>query len=89
MDYVAKVGAYYVSAPSRRKHKKYDVYDKDQRYMLSFGNTRYQQFHDKFKYYKHLNHEDEERRRLYTLRHKNNNINNPNYAGYWSYHYLW
>ncbi len=89
MEYVAKMGDYYVSAPSRRKYKKYDVYDKNQKYLLSFGDTRYEQYNDQFKYYKHLNHNDEERRRLYRLRHMNENISDPTYANYWSYNFLW
>jgi hypothetical protein len=78
---------------SKRKNKKYDVYqivDGELKYITSFGDKRYQHYEDKISdHYSHLNHYDEERRRLYRLRHKNDHIGNPNYAGFWSYHYLW
>ncbi len=73
---------------STRLNKKYDVFQND-RYLLSFGDTRYEQYHDQFGIYSHLDHHDKERRRLYRDRHKNTNINNPNYPAFWSYHYLW
>lgn len=78
---------YYIY-PSTRKYKKYDVY-KDGSYLLSFGDNRYEHYKDKFGYYDNLNHNDKKRRNLYKIRHKNDFINNPNYAGFWSWRYLW
>ena len=79
-DYTIKV--------SNRENKKYDVY-KGEDYITSFGDKRYQQYKDKFGYYKKLDHNDKIRRDNYRKRHKNDNINNPNYAGFWAYHFLW
>lgn len=78
----------YTIKPSTRKNKKYDVYKND-KYITSFGDTRYQHYYDKIGYYEHLNHYDEKRRKNYRSRHRNDNITDPNYAGYWSYNYLW
>jgi hypothetical protein len=82
------VGVYTVKAPSKHKHKKYDVY-LDGKYKLSYGDSRYQQYQDKLGYYKNLDHLDPERRKRYRKRHHKDNIDDPNYAGYWSYWYLW
>lgn len=73
---------------STRKNKKYDVY-KNGKFITSFGDTRYEHFHDKIGYYSKLNHNDKMRRDNYKKRHQHDNINNPNFAGFWSYHYLW
>lgn len=78
----------YTIKPSQKQTKKYDVYIND-KYLLSFGDRRYQQYYDKFGYYSHLNHNDVKRRKQYRSRHRNDYIDNPNYAGYWSWHYLW
>lgn len=78
----------YSIIPSRRKYKKYDVYKND-RYITSFGDVRYEQYYDKLGFYYKLDHSDKERRRLYRLRHADDNIDDPNYAGYWSWKYLW
>lgn len=86
---IKQVGDYFVSAPSRRKNKKYDVYDKNYHYKFSYGDIRYQHYKDAFKYYSSLNHLDEQRRKNYRTRHKNDYINNPDYPGFWSYHFLW
>ena len=71
-----------------------DGLEKDQiykKYVTSFGDKRYQHFKDQtpLKTYKNLDHNDPKRRDLYRQRHKNDNINDPNYAGYWSWFYLW
>ena len=79
---------HYVIVSSKRKHKKYDVFI-DGHYLLSFGDTRYQQYHDRFGHYSHLDHKDKKRRQNYCTRHRNDHINDPNFAGYWSYHFLW
>lgn len=80
--------SYTVEAPSKKEHKKYDVY-LGSKYLLSFGDNRYQQFKDKFGYYDNLDHGDETRRLNYRLRHRKDKIYNPYYPGYWSYRYLW
>jgi hypothetical protein len=82
------IGEYKIVAPSKKKHKKYDVYKND-KYILSFGDLRYEHYHDKIGYYKNLNHGDKQRRSNYRKRHKNDHINDPDRAGYWSYWYLW
>jgi len=81
-------GKEYLLKPSIRENKKYDVYY-DTKYIISFGDKRYQHYKDKIGYYNNLNHNDKERRKLYRDRHKNDYINDPNYAGFWSWHYLW
>ena len=73
---------------STRQNKKYDVY-KDDKYITSFGDKRYQHYHDKIGHFRHLDHNNNKRRQLYRIRHKGDNINDPNYAGYWSWNYLW
>lgn len=78
----------YTIKVSTRKNKKYDVY-KDDKYITSFGDKRYQHYKDLIGYYKNLDHNDKKRRDNYRSRHKNDNIDNPNYAGYWSYNFLW
>jgi transglutaminase-like putative cysteine protease len=78
----------YSITPSTRKHKKYDVYKGD-KYITSFGDVRYEHYYDKFGTYSNLDHLDPDRRRLYRQRHANDNIYDPNYAGYWSWKYLW
>lgn len=75
---------------SNQKNKKYsaDVRIGDKIYKnINFGDTRYQQYHDntKLKLYKHLDHNDTDRRTLYHIRHKNNN----GLASLLSKHYLW
>lgn len=79
---------YIIVAPSKYKHKKYDVFQHN-KYLLSFGDNRYQHYCDKFGYYSHLNHLDPKRRLLYRMRHQNDNINDPRYPGYWSWNFLW
>lgn len=58
----------YTFKKSTRKNKKYDVFKKG-KYLLSFGDRRYQQFFDKIGLYKHLNHNDKKRKELYYKRH--------------------
>jgi len=79
---------YYVQ-PSSNSQKKYDVMNGDGKKLLSFGARSYEQYHDKFGHYSKQNHGDEGRRRLYRLRHKNTDYDNPNSSAYWSWHYLW
>lgn len=57
---------------SERKNKKYDVYemhDEGPKYLLSFGQLPYQQYHDKLGHYSYLDHNDPERRKRYYARH--------------------
>jgi hypothetical protein len=79
----------YFIIPSNKQHKKYDVYDKDDNFVVSFGDKRYQQYKDKFGYYSNKDHGDKQRRENYRQRHSGDKINNPRYAGYWAYNYLW
>jgi hypothetical protein len=75
-------------APSKRENKKYDVYDKDDKYLASFGHKNYQQFYDKIGAYAHLNHKDNQRRKNYRSRHAKDLDNYP-HAGYFSGRFLW
>lgn len=87
--YKVKVkGKTYSVIPSKKEFKKYDVYLND-KFITSFGDKRYEHFKDLLGHYKHKDHGDPERRRLYRIRHKNDNIDDPNYAGFWSWNYLW
>lgn len=78
---------YIFVAPSRRKHKKYDVFTKDRKYITSFGDERYGQFKDRIGHYTHLNHNDKSRRELYYKRHGKEAKKNS--AKYFSHKYLW
>lgn len=73
---------------STQKNKKYDVY-LGKKKIASFGDKRYQHYFDRIGYYKALDHRDPKRRRLYRLRHRNDNTTHPTSAGYFSWHYLW
>jgi hypothetical protein len=75
-------------APSNTENKKYDVYDKDDKKLASFGDKRYQQYIDKIGHYKHLNHYDKQRRKNYRTRHAKD-IDNYPHAGYFSARFLW
>jgi hypothetical protein len=77
---------------SNRIHKKYDIYIKDDnklKYLLSFGDNRYQQYMDNtgLNIYTKLNHLDKERRNKYYQRH--GLTKNKKSAKYWSNKYLW
>ena len=73
---------------STRKNKKYDIYKND-KFLLSFGDKRYEQFKDStpLKEYSKQDHNDEKRRRLYFLRH--GKTSDKKTAKYWSNKYLW
>ena len=76
----------YLIKPSVKKNKKYDVFKKN-KYILSFGDNRYEQYNDKIGYYKHLDHNDKKRKDLYYKRHP---INYHKYSADWfSKKYLW
>jgi hypothetical protein len=74
---------------SKMKNKKYDVYHNG-KYLLSFGDSRMEQYEDKFGHYSKLDHHDQQRRKNFKSRFKKlideNNINTPTY---WSNKYLW
>jgi hypothetical protein len=84
---------------SNRKNKKYNAIlikldkskDTKQKKIIPFGDLRYQQYKDStyLNLYSHLNHNDENRRRLYILRHKKDIKNGFWSAGYFSMFYLW
>lgn len=79
----------YIVKKSTRENKKYDVFDEDNNYLLSFGDKRYEQYEDKIGLYKHLNHYDKKRRINFRKRHGVFNTYNPNYPAFWSYNFLW
>ena len=79
----------YFFRKSNRKNKKYDVYDKNGSYIISFGDKRYQHYKDKIGLYSHLDHNDKKRRDRYRSRHRNDMIDNDNFAGFFSWNYLW
>ena len=75
--------------PSSRVNKKYDAYIADSGSVrkVSFGDIRFQHYHDKIGVYKSLDHNDAHRRDMYYRRH---NINYPKYSADWfSKTYLW
>ena len=75
---------------SKRKNKKYDVFDDNYMYILSFGDRRYQQYYDAFGEYNYLNNNDPYRRKNYRKRAAGiGHLNDPYSANYWSYNYLW
>lgn len=72
--------------PSTRAHKKYDVFEHG-RYVTSFGDKRYQQYHDKLGVYRHLDHHDAQRRANYYRRFGRQAVRGT--AKYFSHKYLW
>ena len=83
-----RVGDFIFDAPSKHKFKKYDVYDLNNGYITSFGDTRYQQYRDKIGFYRDLDHMDLTRRANYQSRHQHDNLDRLS-AGYFSWKYLW
>jgi hypothetical protein len=71
---------------SKRKDKKYDVF-KNNRYVVSFGDNRYEQYKDKIGIYKDLDHGDKKRRDNYYARHGKQSRMGT--AKYFSHKYLW
>ncbi|MBC8307067.1 MAG: hypothetical protein H8E55_66320 [Pelagibacterales bacterium] len=76
---------------SKAKNKKYSVYvkadTKSGKKLIHFGDNRYQQYKDKLGYYRHLDHNDKQRRKAYYARH-GKAIGKDN-AKYFSHKYLW
>jgi hypothetical protein len=81
-----KKNNYEFVAPSKRKYKKYDAY-KNGKYLTSFGDVRYQQYYDNIGHYSKLNHYDNERKRLYYIRHGKNATKES--SKWFSHNYLW
>ncbi len=82
------LGKEYDIRKSKRKNKKYDVYKND-KYLLSFGDNRYQQFKDStpLKAYKHLDHNDKKRKDNYFKRFgQDAKMDTPKW---FSHKYLW
>jgi len=80
----------FLITPSKRKNKKYDVYelvDDEYDYLLSFGDNRYSHYEDKLGYYKNLNHLDEDRLMRYYKRH--GYTDDYRTAKFWSNYILW
>lgn len=70
---------------STRGNKKYDVY-RNGKYVLSFGDRRYGQYHDKLGFYWNLDHFDPARRANYYARHGPATYKS---AKWYSHRYLW
>lgn len=67
-----------VITKSNAKNKKFAVKINDK--TINFGDSRYEDY---------TTHRNKDRRRAYRTRHARDNINDPNYAGFWSYWLLW
>lgn len=81
---------YRVVAPSGSPDKKYDVFEAGSgRLVTRFGQLPYQQYHDQFGHYRHLDHHDKSRRDNYRSRHIHDYLNDPGHAGFWSAKFLW
>ena len=76
---------------SKRKNKKYDVYGLGEQgftdYLLSFGDSRYEQYYDKIGEFKHKNHNNDKRRESYYKRHGKES--KPLTAKWFSHNLLW
>lgn len=78
--------------PSKIKGKRYTVYvptngslpkgalKGNKNIKVDFGSSEHENY---------TIHKDSERKRLYQIRHKNDNINDPYSAGFWSWWVLW
>jgi len=71
---------------STRKNKKYDAYLND-KFVVSFGDSRYQQYYDKLGAYSYLDHKNNKRRNNYYKRFGIDSIEGT--AKYFSHLYLW
>ena len=67
-----------IITPSNNQNKKFTAIINNKK--IHFGDSRYQDF---------TKHKDPERKKAYLARHKNDKINNPNYAGFYSTNLLW
>lgn len=90
MHEVVVDGQVFYIKKSNRQYKKYDVFDANHQYILSFGDSRYQHFYDQMGDYNYLNHLDAFRRHSYRKRSSRiGNLTNPYSANFWSYNFLW
>jgi hypothetical protein len=83
-----KVGTYkgYPIYVSNRSNKKYYAIVDGRK--VHFGDTRYEQYKDKMKYYSRLDHNDKERRKRYKQRHEKDRHNKGS-AGWFADNILW
>ncbi len=79
-------GRFTFLAPSRRKWKKYDAYNKKGEYIVSFGDKRYSQYKDKIGHYSSKDHKDIKRKNSYYARHGKAT---PLSAKWFSHKFLW
>ena len=75
---------------SKKKNKKYDVF-KNNKYITSFGDKKYQHYEDitPLKFYKNLNHLDKKRRLNYYKRFGKKENAKFESAKWFSHNYLW
>jgi hypothetical protein len=74
---------------STRANKKYDAI-LDDGTIVPFGDSRYEQFHDRIGLYSHLDHNDPQRRANYRARHGAQGHHlKKNSPAYFSWNYLW
>lgn len=83
---------------STHKNKKYDVFTTAQiddehtiqKYITSFGDSRYEHYKDKLGEFSNLDHHDKKRRASYKKRSEGmGNLDDPYKANFWAYHILW
>lgn len=80
---------YYKNIPiykSDRQYKKYYALVNNRK--VHFGDTRYEQYHDKMGLYSNLDHLDKTRRKNYKTRHENDRHNKYS-AGWFADQILW
>lgn len=82
-----RIGTYkgYPIHTSNHQNKKYKAFVNG--HWVHFGDRRYEQYYDIFGHYKHLDHHDQERRRLYYARHGKSA--NEGTSKWFSHHILW
>ena len=68
--------------------KKYCAIFNNPQKKVCFGDIRYQHYKDKIGLYKHLDHNDANRRRLYRIRHRGEQ-NHKYTPGWFAWKYLW
>jgi hypothetical protein len=82
----------FVIKPSTRLDKKYDVFDEQGYYILSYGSRSNEHYKDYFGYYSNLDHNDDVKRMNFNKRFSKliqKFKENPFSSMYWSYHFLW
>lgn len=84
MKYIGNYNNYPIYI-SNRLNKKYSTQVGHK--FIHFGDKRYEHYFDKMGYYSHLNHNDDNRRRLYYKRH--GKYAKPGTAKYFSHNILW